>query len=68
MQLAEFGGLIAALVVLLIIDLRFFARGREATFRESVTWSVGWLILGLSVTAIVFTLNGGEDAVNYVTV
>jgi tellurite resistance protein TerC len=67
-ELAEFGGLVAVLVVLLVIDLRFFARGREATFRESVVWSVGWLILGLSVTAIVLGLNGSEDAVNYVTV
>ena len=68
MDLLEFGGLIVALVVLLIVDLRFFARGREATFRESVTWSLGWLVLGLSVTGIVLALNGSEDAVNYVTV
>ena len=68
MQLVEFGGLVAALVVLLAIDLRFFARGREATFQESVTWSIGWLVLGLGVTAIVLALNGSEDAVNYVTV
>jgi tellurite resistance protein TerC len=68
MELLEFGGLIVVLVVLLIVDLRFFARGREATFRESVTWSLGWLILGLSVTGAVLALNGSEDAVNYVTV
>ena len=29
------------------LDLHFFARGREATFRESVIWSLGWLVLGL---------------------
>ena len=68
MELLEFGGLIVALVVLLIVDLRFFARGREATFRESVSWSVGWLVLGLSMTGVVLALNGSEDAVNYVTV
>lgn len=68
MELIEFGGLIVALIVLLIVDLRFFARGREATFRESVTWSIGWLLLGLAVTGIVLALNGSEDAVNYVTV
>jgi tellurite resistance protein TerC len=56
------------LLVLLGLDSHFFARGREATFRESVTWSVGWLVLGLSVTGIVLALNGSEDAVNYVTV
>src|SRR3990170_1786105 len=68
MGLYEFGGLIVVLIVLLIVDLRFFARGREATFKESVTWSIGWLVLGLSVTGIVLALNGSEDAVNYVTV
>ncbi|MDP8967629.1 MAG: TerC/Alx family metal homeostasis membrane protein [Actinomycetota bacterium] len=68
MQLVEFGGLIVVLVVLLALDLRFFARGREGTFRESVVWSLGWLALGLGVTGVVFALNGSEDAVNYVTV
>ena len=68
MGLYEFGGLIVVLVVLLALDLRFFARGREATFRESVVWSIGWLVLGLSVTGAVLALNGSEDAVNYVTV
>ena len=68
MELIEFGGLVVALIVLLLIDLRFFAHGREATFSESVSWSLGWLTLGLSVTALVLMLNGSEDAVNYVTV
>ena len=68
MGLYEFGGLVVALIVLLALDLRFFARGREATFRESVVWSIGWLILGLAVTGVVLALNGSEDAVNYVTV
>src|SRR5918993_4406608 len=68
MELLQFGGLILALVVLLAVDLRFFARGREASFRESVAWSLGWLVLGLGMTAVVFVLDGGEDAVNYVTV
>ena len=67
-QLVEFGGLILVLVVLLFFDLRFFARGREATFRESVTWSIGWLALGLSMTAVVLVLNGSEESINYVTV
>jgi tellurite resistance protein TerC len=68
MQLAELGALVVMLVVLLAIDLRFFAPGREATFRESVAWSLGWLALGLLVTLPVLALNGGTDAVNYVTV
>ncbi len=68
MALAEFGGLVVVLVILLAVDVRFFAHNREATFRESVVWSLGWLALGLSVTAIVFALNGSGDGVNYLTV
>jgi TerC family integral membrane protein len=68
MELAELGGLVVLLIVLLAVDVRFFAPGREATFRESVAWSLGWLALGLAVTFGVYALNGGENAVNYVTV
>jgi tellurite resistance protein TerC len=67
-QLAEFGGLIVVLVGMLVVDVRFFAPGREATFRESVAWSLGWLALGLAITPVVLALNGSEDAVNYATV
>ena len=49
MALVEFGGLIVVLLALLWVDLHFFARGREATFAESVRWSIGWLVLGLAV-------------------
>ncbi|MEA2219680.1 MAG: tellurite resistance protein TerC [Solirubrobacteraceae bacterium] len=68
MELIELGGLVVALVALLAIDARFFAHGREATFRESVAWSLGWLALGLSVTVAVFAINGSGDGVNYLTV
>src|ERR687893_2892889 len=68
MGLIELGGLVVVLLVLLALDVHFFARGREATFRESVAWSLGWLVLGLAVTGAVFALNGSEDAINYVTV
>jgi tellurite resistance protein TerC len=68
MELIELGGLVVVLLVLLVVDVRFFAPGREATFRESVAWSIGWLALGLAVTGVVLAINGGEHAVNYVTV
>ena len=68
MELAEFGGLVVVLVVLLVVDVRFFAPGREATFRESVVWSLGWLALGLAVTFLVYAINGSEPAVNYMRV
>jgi len=67
-MLLEFGGLVVLLIVLLLIDVRFFAHGREATFRESVLWSLGWLALGLAVTGVVFALEGSENGINYLTV
>jgi tellurite resistance protein TerC len=67
-ELYELGGLVVVLLALLLIDLKFFAPGREATFRESAAWSIGWLALGLAVTPVVLAINGSEDAVNYVTV
>jgi tellurite resistance protein TerC len=60
--------LVVVLLGLLWLDLHFFASGREATFRESVAWSVGWLLLGLAVTGVVYAVGTSEDAVNYVTV
>jgi len=68
MQIVEFGGLVGVLIVLLIVDLKFFAPRREATFRESAIWSIGWLALGLAVTVVVLVLNGSEDGINYMTV
>jgi tellurite resistance protein TerC len=58
----------AVVVVLLWLDLHFFARGREPSFREGLIWSVGWLVLSLLV-AVGFVLAGdSEDAVTYTTV
>ncbi len=53
---------------LLLVDLLLFSRGREPTFRESVIWSIGWLVLGLLVTIPITLLSSSEDGVNYVTV
>jgi tellurite resistance protein TerC len=61
-------GLIVVVVALLLVDLLFFARGREPTFRESVAWSLGWLLLGVAVALPLWAIDGGEGAVNYVTV
>jgi tellurite resistance protein TerC len=55
-------------VALLWLDLHFFSRGREPSFREGLIWSVGWLVLSLLV-AVGFALAGdSEDAVTYTTV
>jgi tellurite resistance protein TerC len=66
--MALVAGLIAVVVALLAVDLWFFARGREPTFRESVAWSIGWFVLGVAVVLPMWALDGGDAAVNYVTV
>ncbi len=60
--------LIVGLFVLLWVDLHFFARGRDPSFREGVVWSIGWLALSLLMVVPVLVLSGGEDAVLYTTV
>ncbi len=57
-------------VVLLWVDLHFFARGREPSFREGVYWSIGWVVVSLLAAATLLFLDahGTEDAVTYLTV
>ncbi|MEA2474371.1 MAG: hypothetical protein QOE06_2286, partial [Thermoleophilaceae bacterium] len=61
--LVEWGVLIAALFVFLWLDLHFFARGREPTFREGVIWSIGWLVVSLSASLVIVATDGSKDAV-----
>ena len=65
---APWAALIAALIFFLWLDLHFFARGREPTFREGAIWSIGWLVLSLAAAFVVWALESGEDAVTYTTV
>jgi tellurite resistance protein TerC len=60
--------LIAVVVALLLFDLVFFARGREPSFRESAAWSIGWFVLGVAVALPLWAIDGGDGAVNYLTV
>src|SRR5215213_894601 len=62
--------LAAVTVVLLWIDLHFFARGREPSFREGVVWSIGWLVLSLLAgsTLLLLDAHGLDDFVTYTTV
>jgi len=57
-------------VLLLWVDLHFFARGREPSFHEGVIWSIGWLVLSLLAgTSLLFLdAHGVEDFVTYTTV
>jgi tellurite resistance protein TerC len=65
---ALLAGLIVGLFLFLWIDLHFFARGREPSFREALYWSIGWLALSLLAAIPVWLLEGSEDAVLYTTV
>ena len=55
-------------IVFLWVDLHFFARGREPTFREGVVWSIGWLVVSLLAAVAVLVLSDADDAVTYTTV
>ena len=57
-----------ALVVFLLVDLRFFARGREPSFKEGAWWSLGWLVLSLAAALVVWFFDDSEAAVLYTTV
>ena len=65
---APWAVLVAAVFAFLAIDLKFFARAREPSFREGAIWSVGWLVLALLAALPVLALSGSEDAVLYTTV
>lgn len=67
-ELAGFAVLAVVLVLLLSLDLKFFARGREPSFREGVVWSIGWLLLSLFAGVVVYAVGTSEQAVNYLTV
>src|ERR671916_3042705 len=60
---------LAGLTVLFLwVDLPFFARGREPSFREGLWWSIGWLVLSLLAALVVLALSNADDALTYTTV
>jgi tellurite resistance protein TerC len=65
---APWAALAVLTVVLLSVDLKLFARGREPTFREGVIWSIAWLAIALLMAPVVWLLSNSDDAVTYVTV
>ena len=67
-DIALLAGLVVALFLFLWLDLHFFARGREPSFREAVVWSIGWLALSFLAVIPVYLLEGSEDAVLYTSV
>ena len=67
-SVAPYAALAVALVVFLLVDLRFFARGREPSFKEGAWWSLGWLVVSLGAAFIVWAFEDREAAVVYTTV
>src|ERR671916_147873 len=67
-DLASIGILVGALLVFLWLDLHFFARGREPTFKEGAIWSIGWLVISLLAGFVIGAAEGTEDGVLYTTV
>jgi tellurite resistance protein TerC len=61
-------GLAVATIFFLVVDLHFFARGREPTVREGVVWSIGWLVLSLLAAVVVLVLDDVDAAITYTTV
>jgi tellurite resistance protein TerC len=60
--------LVAALLLFLWLDLHFFARGRDPSFREGAIWSIGWLVVSLLAAIVLLALDGSERALEYTTV
>jgi tellurite resistance protein TerC len=60
--------LVTLLLLFLWVDLHFFARGRQPSFREGVVWSIGWLVLSLAFIPVVWAIGTTDDAIEYTTV
>ncbi|HEY1274965.1 MAG TPA: TerC/Alx family metal homeostasis membrane protein [Thermoleophilaceae bacterium] len=65
---APWAALVLALFAFLWLDLKFFARGSEPSFREAAIWSAFWFVLSLAVAIPILLLRGADDAVLYSTV
>jgi tellurite resistance protein TerC len=67
-EVAPWAALVAFVTVCLLVDLLYFARGREPTLREGVIWSIGWIVLSLLAALVVLVIEDADAAVNYTTV
>jgi len=55
----------AVVIALLAVDLLVFARHHAPTLRESVGWSIGWLVIALAFGGVWWLLRGGEAGSQY---
>jgi tellurite resistance protein TerC len=66
--IAPWAALVGALFFFLWLDLKFFARGAEPSFKEAGLWSIGWFVLSLLVAIPVLIFRDSAAAVEYTTV
>ena len=59
------GGLVAFLAAMVLVDLRVGASGQEMTVRRAATWSVVWFGLALAFGAGLWALAGSEAGESY---
>jgi tellurite resistance protein TerC len=60
--------LIVVLLVFLWLDLHFFARGRDPSFKESAIWSIGWFLLALLAGVVLAVVESPDRGLIYTTV
>jgi tellurite resistance protein TerC len=53
---------VAAVVLGLVVEQRFFARGRAAQRGEAIAWSIGWLALALLIAGAIAIAGGPAGA------
>jgi predicted tellurium resistance membrane protein TerC len=55
----------AVVIALLAVDLLVFARHHAPTLRESIGWSIGWLVIALAFGGVWWLLRGSEAGSQY---
>jgi tellurite resistance protein TerC len=58
-------GLSVLVIAMLTLDLLVFARGRVPRLRESLLWSVGWLVAAVVFGVVTWAWQGGEAGSQY---
>jgi tellurite resistance protein TerC len=65
-SVGAWGLLTALVIVMLVVDLLIFGRGRrEVTLRESVIWSVVWIALALGFWLVMWAWQGADAGSEY---
>ncbi|MEM2543093.1 MAG: TerC/Alx family metal homeostasis membrane protein [Candidatus Korarchaeum sp.] len=54
------------IAIFLIVDLRHYQHG-EVSFRDSVKWTIIWILLGLAFSVFVLEFYGLEEFIKYIT-